>query len=75
MLLWAPGQRYRRKLDLAGLILAQHDRFRASRAFLGRKRVLRKPEFGQQPLPGDVSLHPDEWIAAFARTASGCLQR
>ena len=71
VLFCAPGQRYRRKLDLAGLILAQHDRFRTSRAFVGRKRVLRRPEFGKPPKPGDVSLHTDEWIAAFARSSTG----
>jgi intracellular multiplication protein IcmP len=70
-LVWGPSQRYRRKLDLTGLILAQHDRFRTSRAFVGRKRVLRKPTLGKPPRPGDVSLHTEEWIAAFARTAVG----
>jgi intracellular multiplication protein IcmP len=68
---WAPSQRYRRKLNLAGLILGQHDRFRTSRAFVGRNRILRKPAFGQLPEPGDVSLHADEWIAAFGRNGNG----
>jgi intracellular multiplication protein IcmP len=68
----APGQRFRVKIrTLDDLVLVQSDRFRFARAFVARKRELRNPAWGQRPRPGDLSLHPAEWIAAYARDSRG----
>ena len=68
----APDRRYRSKIDsLDTLIMAGDHRFRYARAFVGRKRTLRNPAWGQRPQPGDMSLHTPEWIAAYATDRNG----
>lgn len=68
----APGHRYRSSIKyLDDLILALDDRFRYTRAYVGRRRPLRNPEFGKRPRPGDMALNTAEWIAAYARDRDG----
>ena len=68
----APGHRHRSRIrTLDDLILALDDRFRYTRAYVGRNRPLRDPAFGKRPRPGDMALNPVEWVAAYARDRHG----
>ena len=61
----SPGGRYRRKLDLDGLITEQAKTFRTIAAFAARGLRLRELRPGD-PRPADPALHGREWLACYA---------
>jgi intracellular multiplication protein IcmP len=61
----AAPARYKRALDLDGLIREQAGSFRTSAAFVGRHLHLVSPA-PAEPRPADYALTPEEWIACFA---------
>jgi intracellular multiplication protein IcmP len=66
----AAPARYRRAIDLDGLIREQARSFRTSAAFMRRRLCLAPPAPGE-PRPADYALTPDEWIARFATGHDG----
>ena len=66
----AATARFTRKLDLLGLMREQAKTFRTTAAFVERQLGLVPPRDGE-PRPADPALHPDEWIARYAKAADG----
>lgn len=69
-LVWAPPTRYRRQLDLDGL-MREHTRFhRAAAANLGRGLKLAAVRDGE-PRPADPPLYVHEWVSRYAVDRQG----
>jgi len=66
----AAPARFTRPLDLLGLRREQAKTFRTTAAFIERQLGLVPPRDGE-PRPADPALHPDEWIARYARVEGG----
>lgn len=64
-LVWAPSNRYRRQLDLDGLVREQARFYRAAAANTGRGLKLGPLRDGD-PRPADPSLYVQEWVARYA---------
>jgi intracellular multiplication protein IcmP len=69
-LVWAPPSRYRRQLDLAGLVREQARFYRAAAANSGRGLRL-VPLRDGDPRPADPSLYVQEWVARYALDRQG----
>ena len=69
-LIWAPPGRYRRKLDLDGLIREQAQTFRTTAPFVARVLRLVSVRDGE-PRPADPALNAQEWIARWATGKDG----
>lgn len=69
-LIWAPPSRYRRQLDLDGLMREQARFHRAAAANMGRGLKLAPLRDGD-PRPADPSLFVHEWVARYATDRNG----
>jgi len=66
----AASARFRRSLDLDGLMHDQLGFFRGPAAFAGRRLGLVAPSAGE-PRPADLALSIEEWVGRFATAAKG----
>jgi len=66
----AAPSRFRRNLDIDGLLREQVRYFPAARAFVRRRLALTPPAKGM-PRPADYALTPEEWIDRFAAGSNG----
>lgn len=62
--------RYKRDLDLQGLMREQATHFRTIKPFLSRQLGPVAPAEGE-PRPADPALHAQEWVSRFAMTPEG----
>jgi intracellular multiplication protein IcmP len=69
-LIWAPSGRYRRKLDLDGLVREQAQTFGTTAPFVTRALKLVGARAGE-PRPADPALNAEEWIARWATDTHG----
>lgn len=69
-LIWAPPSRYRRQMDLDGLMREQARFHRAAAANMGRGLKLAPLRDGD-PRPADPSLFVHEWVARYATDQNG----